>query len=207
MIFRKTKLAEIEFTLFTHNLRYLEMKRILIAITFTLLALPVLAQERISWSESRPLTWSNFEPRKDQGFGYRALTFSGIRYNVETKDSKIEIDVECYFIPSKSWVQKGFEKAYLLRHEQLHFDITELHARKMRKAMAEYEMPIGEFMQRGLAKELEALYDSIYEEMLAMQTKYDKETDHSLNREAQQKWEEKVASSLAELREYASSGQ
>ncbi|MFZ6051768.1 DUF922 domain-containing protein [Halocola ammonii] len=183
------------------------MKRIITALIICFSSFYGMAQERISWSESRPLTWSNFEPRKDQGFGYRALTFSGIRYNVETKDGMIEIDVECYFIPSKSWVQKGFEKDYLLRHEQLHFDITELHARKMRKAMEEYEMPIGEFMKRGLAKELEDLYDNIYEEMVAMQTLYDKETDHSLNREAQQKWEEKVASSLAELQEFASSGQ
>jgi hypothetical protein len=183
------------------------MKRTLFTCLLVFFALCCFSQQRIPWAEGRPLTWKNFEPRKDQGFGYRALTFSGIRYNVTTEEGMIEIDIECYFIPSKSWVQKGFEKDYLLHHEQLHFDITELHARKMRKAMAEYEMPIGEFMDRKLAKELEEVYDSIYEEMVAMQTQYDKETDHSLKREAQQKWEERVASSLAQLQEFASSGQ
>lgn len=178
---------------------------LLLFLVFTSLGMS--AQEQIPWSEGDVLTWSHFEPRKNPGFGFRALTYSGIRYDVMTVDGQVEIEINCYFIPSRSWVQEGFEKPYLLRHEQLHFDITEIFARKMRKEMAAYEMSVSDFMRQNLSRELESVYDRLYEEMVKMQKQYDAETDHSLKREEQKRWEEKVAALLSELDDYASSVQ
>ena len=79
---------------------------------------------------------------------------------------------------------------YLLAHEQLHFDISELHARKLRKALNEYE--IG----RSIRQDLKSLYNRIESERVSMQNRFDKETSHSENREEEMRWRKFVAARI-----------
>ncbi len=65
--------------------------------------------------------------------------------------------------------------ANLLAHEQLHFDITELFARKLRKAMVEFDFE----NSRNLRAALQALYKKTEMERALMQKKFDVETKHT----------------------------
>jgi predicted secreted Zn-dependent protease len=106
--------------------------------------------------------------------------------------------ISCYYNPNRSWT-KSKDSDYLLAHEQLHFDITELFVRKLRKQLAEFGNDC-----EGLSKHIEDYYNRNYKEFVAYQDRYDRETKHSLNKEKQQFWEEKVSRELKELKSYAS---
>ena len=80
----------------------------------------------------------------------------------------------------------------MLQHEQTHFDITELHARKLRKRIEAYN-----FSENAKA-ELDELYNQIERERRAMQSKYDLETDHSILKAEEVAWVEKVQQLLKE---------
>ncbi|PTX42421.1 uncharacterized protein DUF922 [Christiangramia gaetbulicola] len=160
-------------------------------------------QEKIKWQEGRPLTWEDFKAEPDTTLSYSANTNSGIsytwNYSTATGVPVLEHEVFTNFYPNKSWVQKDIhDEDYLLKHEQLHFDISELHARKLRKALAEYEI------LRNIRQDLKRIYNRIEAERVEMQNKFDRETSHSENKEAERKWREFVKQELKKLAKYSS---
>ena len=158
--------------------------------------------EKIQWSEARPLNWEDFMAQPDESVSYSANTNSGISYtwNYSTASGEpvLEHEVFSNFYPNRSWVKEIKEKEYLLAHEQLHFDISELHARKLRRELENYE--IG----RTIRLDLKRIYNRIEAERSRMQNRFDKETSHSKNREAEMRWREFIASELEKLKKYSS---
>ncbi|WP_148783656.1 DUF922 domain-containing protein [Aquimarina intermedia] len=146
--------------------------------------------ERFSYTEKSILDWSDFrgDPRLDNDFD--ASVNTGITYqwsyskDKEAIELKYDVDSFCY--PLLSWVKKGQMTDYLLAHEQLHFDISELHARIMRKRLKEYKPG------KNIRRDLNKMYKLVERMRTNMQEQYDIETDHSRNKESQKKWEEKV---------------
>ena len=97
-------------------------------------------EETMTWNESRKLTWADFKAQPNYDSNAVALTASGITfgYSVKTSGKRIvdfSTTVEAHFYPKKSWHFKDKSDAYILGHEQLHFDITELYARKFRQQL------------------------------------------------------------------------
>jgi hypothetical protein len=93
-------------------------------------------------------------------------------------------------------VKKG-PTDYLLNHEQIHFDMGEVFCRKMRKQYKEKPFPNSTF-----AQEASKLYNKILKEYNDEQKLYDKETNHSINKEKQAAWDIKVANQLKELEKF-----
>ena len=152
--------------------------------------------EAIPWSSNRKLTWEDFKgeaPVKDRA---AATTASGITYQFATLRSpdKMAIDytVTTFFYPYKSWYQAHLCESLILSHEQLHFDISELYARKMRARMATATFT------SNVKAEVKAIYREILEDLEAFQDLYDKETNFSRNREQQLLWNAKIAAALTE---------
>ena len=71
---------------------------------------------------------------------------------------------------------------YVLAHEQLHFDITELHVRKLRKQID------GVRVSQNLDQILNALHKNINKALTDMQNQYDADTNNSMDKNAQAKW-------------------
>lgn len=159
-------------------------------------------KERIRWQEDRPLTWEDFKAEPDESLSYSANTNSGIGYSWDYSTASgtpvLKHEVTSNFYPELSWVKDVDDLEYLLAHEQLHFDISELHARKLRKALAEYE--IG----RNIRLDLKRIYNKIETERSLMQKSFDKETSHSENYEAEMRWRMFVANELEKLKKYSS---
>ncbi len=155
-------------------------------------------RHKLAWSAERPLTWNDFKVRSSGGGGMKAMTDSGIAIWFDCNDEIEPIVVKCFFDKSKSWT-KAEDSEHLLRHEQLHFDITELFTRKLRKKLAELEDPCG----RNSGK-VQGIYDRNFDEMNRYQKRYDKETKHSINESAQKIWEERVKRELEEFEAFAS---
>ena len=77
-------------------------------------------------------------------------------------------------------------------HEQGHFDITEIYARKLDNALREYN-----FNPKRFKTDLDEIYKDIMEEKEELQNQYDLETDYSRNKEKQTEWLKKIQKELA----------
>ncbi len=157
--------------------------------------------EKISWSSIRTLNWEDFRAAPDESSSFSANTNSGISYtwNYSTASGKpvLENEVSSNFYPNRSWVKEEIEdRDYLLAHEQLHFDISELHARKLRKALSEYQPG------SNIRGDLKKIYNRIEAERTAMQKKFDAETQHSENKPAEYRWRKFVAMELEKLKDF-----
>lgn len=163
------------------------------------------APDKIFWKENS-LTWDDFRAEANKDSHFQANTNAGLSYSWGIKNENgsvtLKYEVFSYFNPTRSWVvpeSRGSE--YLLSHEQLHFDITELHARKLRKNLSEIDV---EDLGKDPRKDLNRLYEIVEKERAAMQLKYDRETGHSTNREAQVKWQEYVKREIERYKPFRS---
>ncbi len=169
----------------------------LAGITLFLLLLSVssLAQDEvINWHPDVPLNWEDFKGKPDKGSLIAAVTASGISYQFSSHERdgyfEVEYEVETSFYPDQSWYRPHMCDDLVLSHEQLHFDISELFARKMRKKMAATRFT------KNVKKEVRAIYQEIIKELAAFQDRYDQETDFSRNREAQLRWNREIEEAL-----------
>ena len=152
--------------------------------------------EMIPWRNQRKLSWDDFlsSPQKQGDAVASTSTSLGISYQV--KNGELSYTITCHFSKRKSW---GLLKTeYILAHEQAHFDITELHARKLYEALYHYEYNPDSFK-----KDIAAIYERIVKEKEGMQGAYDSETDHSRKKRLQYDWLEKIDSLLAETEPFA----
>lgn len=158
---------------------------------------------KVNWQE-KSLKWSDFSGKPDENSSFHATTNSGISYSWSLRLSEVKTEffyeVETFFYPDLSWVKPEKKNLLLLAHEQVHFDITELHGRKLRKIMDQYT-PGGKTEHK---KVLERIYQRNETSRRQMQEKYDRETRHGQNEEAQTQWEDFIKAELSKLNEYSS---
>lgn len=155
------------------------------------------SQQKIHWEKNRPLSIADFKANPPENLDYEANTNSGISYSwtyaTNTGEQVLNYDVKSNFYPNLSWMRDVEEEAYLLAHEQLHFDISELHARKLRKLLSEY------VIGRTVRRDLKYLYTTVEKQRIAMQEKFDKETDHSQIKEQEFRWRKYLLKELQRL--------
>src|ERR1700712_691710 len=91
--------------------------------------LVVTDEETIAWTPVRKLVWDDFlcTPQKQGDAVASTSTSLGIAYQL--KNGQLSFHITCHFSKHKSW--GSLKTEYILAHEQGHFDITEIHARKL----------------------------------------------------------------------------
>ena len=144
----------------------------------------------IPWSE-QPLTWKDFKG-KPRATGLEAETHCQIDAFYETDREGVTLHITCHFLPQDSWT-KSRDSEVLLRHEQYHFHLTEVYTRQLRHRLVTAARE-GERMDRVFQR----IFREVHEELHTSQQAYDRETRHSLNRDAQQRWERQIDDWLAE---------
>lgn len=152
-------------------------------------------EEEVLWRPELHLEWSDFKGEPRSSSRIAAVTASGISYtfNALEKDGYYEVDytVNAYFYPNQSWYRPEMCDEVILSHENLHFDITELFARKMRRIMADTQFT------DNVRAEIKTIYQQIIKELSAFQDRYDKETNFSRDRAAQMVWNKEIAAALS----------
>ena len=177
------------------------MKKFLTYISGLFMLIPAASEaqdkneELISWSTQK-LSWSDYKanPNPDSDAAASTTTYLAISYNISPKGFSYKI--QSRFSKTRSWGRH--QSDYILSHEQGHFDIAEIFARKLHKAMSEYE-----FNRKTYQKDLNEIYQKIVKEKEEMQNEYDEETNHSINRQKQAKWLEKIEELLEETAPWA----
>lgn len=155
---------------------------------FFLVSFACKGQDTLIWKQDQKLQFSDFLARpKDSDHG--ASSMVGIRYHLSFDKDSVITDVSCYFLRNKSWIRKGDS---MLQHEQGHFDIGELFARKLKIAFA-----------ASGGRDYKSIFNRIKKEKHEMSLLYDKETEFSKNKEEQRIWNNKISRELAGLKQYA----
>ncbi len=157
--------------------------------------------QNIKWSADRNLVWADFQGPVDASSIFHAQTQSGVKYSYRWQSSYSKttytFEVFSYYDKSLSWVKRSKSTDALLAHEQLHFDISELHARKLKQTITKFK-----FTKR-YDSEIIKLFKENQKAREFMQEEYDRETEHMKNREKQLKWQKYIADELDRLAEFA----
>lgn len=154
----------------------------------------IVESDSIKWVEGIKLEWKDFKGAVP--FGYSdikkaASAFEILASCIDFKEDSIPIfDIEVFFVKSKSW---GILKTDdILRHEQGHFDIAEIYARKLRRIYKEMNN-----QKKSNIDDYSEAFENIQNELDLVQKHYDKEVNFiPENRDI---WYKKIANELEEL--------
>jgi hypothetical protein len=155
----------------------------------------------MTWSDDLQLQWEDFNGTPTRGTTVVAVTASGLSFGFSTKMTETQLVdytafVDAHFYPDKSWYVKERANSVILDHERLHFDITELHARKFKQRIAQTKFDLR------INSQMERIHNTITDELRQMQQKYDTETDHSQNVDKQKEWQKFIKVQLDRLSYY-----
>ncbi len=153
------------------------------------------------WSPTWRLTWSDFQGAPPRGGNEAAKTAYGLYSAWRCRGSSFEFRVVAALHPRDSWVKPEVvadtvDSRRALGHEQAHFDIAEVWARRMRRHFRRLATPCSR-SDADLSAEAQRFED----QASAMQSRYDEETGHGLRPREQAAWQLDVAWMLVELRE------
>jgi predicted secreted Zn-dependent protease len=172
---------------------------LLCAVSITVGQTPVIKRnDNIEWNEFYKLQWHDFQGER----GESSIGDAGTAVQIKAKPfyvkDKIEYDVYAYFNRKKSWSTDKSDA--LLAHEQLHFDIAEWYARKIRKKIKQ--------LRSSGVNDVD-IYNShirvLLEESNEVDMQYDMETLHGAMAKKQAAWKKKVSEALEDLSDYKKS--
>ncbi|MEO7394387.1 MAG: DUF922 domain-containing protein [Chitinophagaceae bacterium] len=177
------------------------MKLFISIFSFCFLTIPsfIFAQnkeELLEWDSSTRLSWADYKasPTPESDAAASTTTYLSIQYNITNKSFGYKIQSK--FSKNRSWCVH--KTPYILSHEQGHFDIAEVFARKLHKEMSEYK-----FNKKTYQKDLRKIYEKVTAEKEKIQNDYDEETNHSINKRKQREWLIKIEEMLEEYSDYA----
>jgi hypothetical protein len=181
------------------------MLRFILVFFFTHTCYTLLSQDSDSlkcWSSRDKLKWNDFKgeiPHNSESLNLNAVSACTLMPIAFRKDDLLSYHIRVLFERYKSWTTDTTSH-HMLAHEQLHFDIAELYARKLRKAIRE----VSEAIQDPDSNDFDPVFQKLYVESGDLQKKYDKDTIHGLDKESQREWTSKIFVELEQLKDYAS---
>lgn len=160
----------------------------------------------VRWSAGERLTWSDFRAEPVATSAAAAVTTYALAWETACTPDGFSFSVASVFLPDQSWVRAStldrFEESLrTLRHEQTHFDMSEVHARLIRQALSRLSTPCAL-----TETQLSEIVAPIVQADQEMQGQYDRETAHGLVMLKQVEWDERIARRLRDLERYAETG-
>ena len=190
------------------------MKQTISLILFLIASFAVSAQKietRITWLATNPgttdiiiynpqqqLTIADFKGQPDASTDAVAITSSGFMfkagYQSENEKGILYLQVYCSFNKNDSWMKERGKTAYILAHEQRHFDISYLSTLLFIKKVRQTN-----FQQPDFMAQLRNIYKEIVQQMSERQQQYDSETNNGINTTKQEEWNKRIEKDIAGL--------
>ena len=179
------------------------MKNILILLITVVLSSSFIADygepHYVYWESPTGLTWDDFKGRPNAGSSHHAYSMLGLAYEVKSNtSSEVTFIISAYLDKSNSWVKSGQKTDRLLKHEQKHFDICELHRRMFVKALTDIEF----FTYANVNSKIKNIFNDINNKVDKMQVDYDRDTQHSRIEDQQKIWDQKISDLLIEFEDH-----
>lgn len=156
-------------------------------------------QEAIPWSEDRLLTWDDFQHKAPKHHVASAMSDITFKVDIKSDGELLKVFIGPSFNPDGSWGKEKDRNDYLLKHEQVHFDIYEVNARKLRK-----ELRTKTLTSVNASSTINHLMEKYNKLNSTVQERYDSETNHSIEVKKQEKWNAEIADELKEYSEFSS---
>ena len=185
---------------------------------FSLLGLLILASasaalgqstQLIPWDAERLLSWGDFQcppPANASQLSEAAAIHMTVKwhtqYAVRSERSGgyswigtvEDVLISNSMNPRFSWVISSKATAAILRHEQVHFDLNEVYARRLAETLSGVQVSgtTAENTLSQLGEMIQQTADDILDRLSVIQDRYDAETSHGTNASAQAQWESDI---------------
>ncbi len=170
-----------------------------VGLIFILSWVSIPVEDPIVWSKEKKLSWNDFQASAPKLDSHVALSRVEIQYESSVdKAGKMTMDINGVFIKEQSWVKQDRKSESILKHEQYHFNLTEVWARKLRKEITSKKWNVKTF-----EKEFNSLFKKHMAQTLKEQLRYDNETNHSQMSAKQTEWEQAIDEELISLKMYS----
>jgi len=142
----------------------------------------------LKWTPDRRLTYNDFlgqRPTPEMShddFDTLAVIDCSINYNIGIKNGKLIIHAYAFVNPHKSWMDE--KNVFVLKHEQGHFDIAEIFARRFEEIVTDTSIADPGTYITFVNKTVEQIFSLLTEE----DKKYDFYTMNRLGREYYDNW-------------------
>ena len=150
----------------------------------------------ICWKKNEKLEWADFQGIPDSSTNDKAICAPELIAQGYWESNLPNFRVTNCFNKDIAW-SKDTVSNELLEHEQLHFDIAEVHARRIRKAV--------DSLREKSIDEINC-YTIVIQKLLNCHDKmhdlYDEETYHSTIHSEQKRWESKIKADLEKLEKF-----
>ena len=176
--------------------------------------------ENVIWDKNKPLVWDDFQgvpgTFPDDHDSTLSADDTGARIfyyidwyvwweksnNIPCEYKITKLDVVAVTSKIESWVYPDRidgEEDEILKHEQGHFDIAQIHAQEFQTGYEgkDFACPSGIYDDDEIINEINGFWLQIVDDWFAMQKTYDIETDYHEDVEAQVEWNKKIKSLLS----------
>jgi len=151
----------------------------------------------LTWKDSKKLNWNDFTYVSEDTCYLEEDAMASVWLKMKSfYNPQLNFCIKAVFDMNKSMAIDTLSKE-LLAHEQGHFDLCELYARKLRRKFDSL-LNIGNEDWAIYEKE----FAKINKEHVIEQNKYDLETNHSTNKTEQKKWNLYIEENLLSLDKY-----
>jgi len=155
------------------------------------LSVELSAQDPTSLEWGKPIRYDDFKaspaPRDTAAANISVTILLG--YSGKAAES-LKFRVVAVMDRSESWMKTEFKRDHILRHEQGHFDIAHIYAKKLEASLEKRNYTASDLQL------LNDLYDRFLREMNELQLRYDTETKGGWDDLAQSKWRRFIAMEL-----------
>jgi Bacterial protein of unknown function (DUF922) len=180
----------------------------------------VTAQSVIEWSSEKRLSKADFKGRAPVGGSNTSMSWLNIDASWECEAGELFATARATFDPARSWWRtaqgniwesagsrtSGVSRTHaearrsmvqrdvqLLEHEQLHFDLTELAVRRIRRRFVDLKDACDDPDKK---EDLRVAIADIDRELQEEQSRYDRETGHGTNPVSQDQWMRRIRKQL-----------
>lgn len=154
------------------------------------------ASDVIYYNADTKLVWDDFKGKPVDGGRVAAITMSGFGYSASMHSSgnkgQLDIQVYCFFNKNKSWVRPGRNTAYILKHEQHHFDVSYIAANIFIDKIQSATITSSNYNVI-----LTRIYNECTDIMNKMQDDYDNQTKNGQEKDVQAKWDQFIDNKIA----------
>ena len=167
------------------------MRIILSAVFVLCLNLCASAQrDLVEWNDTLQLSLTDYKGGRTDTI-QQISSVCGIYCIPQVLGDTASVTIIAYFDRNKSWARKKHVSDLLLQHEQGHFDLTEIFARKLKKRIMALRTN-----KRRFVKDLKEIYEKTWDDLQNQNKAYDKATDFSNVEFAQRTWQNFIKESL-----------
>jgi Bacterial protein of unknown function (DUF922) len=174
------------------------MKNIFLFITLLFFSSVFISAQNLPGKEirDRNVEWADFSGKIDNASVWDSVTnwttvYSFSAPSFQGNSAFVNITVRL-FLKSDSWVKPNKKSQKLLEHEQGHFKIGRICADEIESTVNSTA-----FDRTGYHQQIDKLYWEIIAKYQTMNAKYEKDTNHSKNRQQQTAWNKKLDNLLS----------